>query len=67
MNGIVERLKRDVPATLRAKHAELKPAPRDWVALNNILLSVLYKIPCKRLGKNDDGTTRLPLEVMTGI
>lgn len=67
VNGTVKRLKRDVRVALRAMLEELKLAPQDWVSVIDIILSVLNEAPETHLGRNNDGKTRSPLEVMTGI
>lgn len=67
VNGTVERLNRDILAALRSLLAELKLGPQDWPAVINILPTILNEASEERLGKNSDGTTRSPLQVMTGI
>lgn len=67
VNGTVERLNRDILAALRAMLGELKLAPQDWVSVIDIIPSVLNEASESRLGRNQDGTMRSPLEVMTGI
>lgn len=67
VNGTVERLNRDILAALRAVLGELKLAPQDWPSVIDIIPSVLNEAPESRLGRNDDGSTRSALEVMTGI
>ena len=66
-NGTVESLMRTVQAALRAILLELKLAPQDWREVISIIPSILNSAGVERLGKNDDGSLRSPLQVMTGI
>lgn len=66
-NGTVERLNRDVLRAMRAMLGELKLAPHDWASVIDAIQTVLNESACPRLGRNPDGTTRTPLQVMTGI
>lgn len=67
VNGTVERLNRDILAALRALLGELKLAPQDWTAIIDVIPSILNEAPEERLGKNQDGSVRSALQVMTGI
>ena len=66
-NGTVERLMREILTALRAILGELNLAPQDWSSVIEAVPPALNEAPLKRLGKNNDGTTRTPLQVMTGI
>lgn len=67
VNGTVERLNRDILAAMRSILAELKMAPQDWTLVIDQIPSILNEAPEERLGRNPDGSTRSPLQVMTGI
>lgn len=67
VNGTVERLNRDILAAVRATLSELKLAPRDWASVIDIIPSVLNEAPESRPGRNTDGWTRTPLELMIDI
>lgn len=66
-NGTVESIMRTVQAALRAVMLELKLAPQDWKEVISSLPTILNSAGLDRLGKNDDGSLRSPLQVMTGI
>lgn len=67
VNGTIERINRDILAAMRAMLAELKLGPQDWMSVIDIIPSVINEAPQSRLGHNPDGSTRSPLQVMTGI
>lgn len=67
LNGTVERLNRDILSALLAIIAELDHVPQDWPSVLDSVASALNEAPLPRLGTNVDGTTRTPLEVITGI
>ena len=58
---------RPVLSASRALLGELKLAPHDWPAVLPAVSSALNSASLDRLGSRDDGITRTPLEVMTGI
>lgn len=66
-NGTVERLNRDILAAMRALIAELKLAPQDWTTVIALIPTILNEAPLSRLGKDAEGFTLSPLQVMTGI
>ena len=66
-NGTVESLMRTVRAALRSMMLELKLAPQDWKEIITSIPTILNSAGLDRLGSNDDGTLRSPLQVMTGI
>ena len=66
-NSTVERLMREVLNATRAIQSELKLGPQDWKRVIEMIPTALNEAPLPRLGKNNDGTTRCPLQVRTGI
>lgn len=66
VNGTVEAVMRSVQAATRSLLTELKLAPHDWLSVISVVQQALNESPLARLGTNDDGCHRSPIEVMTG-
>lgn len=66
-NGTVENLMRSILSATRAMLSELKLAPQDWACVLPSIATALNQASLSRLGKNSNGLSRSPLEVMTGI
>lgn len=66
-NGTVEALMRTILAAFRAMLLELKLAPQNWKDIVHAIPVVLNGARLERLGRNEDGRLRSPLQVMTGI
>lgn len=66
-NGTVERVMREVRRACDSILRDFKLAPQDWPNIVHMVQSILNSSPLKRLGKNDDGTMRTPLQVMTSL
>ncbi len=47
--------------------SEFRLAPQDWESIMPLIQRIINESPVKRLGKNEDGTARSPLQVMTGL
>jgi len=66
-NGTVERVMREIKRACAVLLGEFKLAPQDWPSVIYMVQTILNSAPLKRLGKNEDGTMRTPLQVMTGL
>lgn len=66
-NGTVESLMRIVLTALLSMMFELKMAPQDWKEIISAIPTIINYAGLERLGYNNDGTLRSPLQVMTGI
>jgi len=66
-NGTAESLMRNILAALTALILELKLAPQDWKEIISAVQTILNSASLPRLGRNEDGSLRSPLQVMTGI
>lgn len=66
-NGTMKRLNRDILNAARAMLAESKLAPQNLPLVSSPLQAMISESPTVKLGKNADGTTRTPFQVMTGI
>lgn len=66
-NGTVESCMRHIRAACTALLSKWKLAPQDWPTVIGVVMTALNESPLKRLGKNNDGSFRCPLEVMTGL
>lgn len=52
---------------MRATLGDLKLTPHDWKSFIDSISPALNVEPLPRLGKNADGSTRCPLQVMIGL
>lgn len=57
VNGTINRLDRDILASLRAILGELKLGPQDWMSVIDTVPTVLNEAPQARLERNPDGST----------
>ena len=67
INGTVEICMRHVRAACTALLSEFHLGPQDWPSIIGTVMSALNATPSKRLGKNEKGNYRTPLEVFTGF
>ncbi len=54
-------------AACRELISELKMGPQDWTVVAGVVMTILNEAPLKRLGNNNDGSYRSPLQVLTGL
>jgi len=66
-NGTVERVMREIRRAATALLSEFKLAAQDWDLTTNLIQRILNESPLARLGKNEDGSCRTPLQVMVGM
>lgn len=52
---------------MRCIVVELKLEPKDLISIFEVIPTNINECPTERRRRNDDGTTRTTLEVMTGI
>lgn len=67
VNGMVERVMREVRRACDSILRDFKLAPQDCPNIVHMVQIVLNSSTLKRHGKNEDGTFRTPLQVMAGL
>lgn len=67
INGTVEICMKHIKAACAALRSELRLGPQNWPLLLDIVMGALNSAPLPRLGRDEDGNYRTPLQVMTGL
>lgn len=66
-NDTAESLLQTILAAVRAVTLEMKLSLQDWKEIASCIMFMINSAALERLGKNDDGSLRTPLQVMNGI